>query len=294
MILKHLTYLIALADHRHFGRAADACHVSQPTLSMALKQMEDELGVVLIERGHRFTRLTPEGEVVLTHARRIIAEGDEMRQAIAEFKGGVGGRLRLGAIPTALPMIARITGPFTTRYPAVTLTVTSMTSDEILRGIRGFDLDIGVTYLETDALDGLITKPIYREGYVLLVGADDPVGALASVTWAQAARAKLAMLTPDMQNRRILDGIFRSIGAAPQPAMETNSIFNLCTHAGVHGLSSIVPRQLLDVFGVPRGVVAVPLMEPDARRTVGLVAANRQPQGPLTRHLLATTDVIAD
>ncbi len=242
MILKHLQYLIALAEHAHFGRAAEACHVSQPTLSMALKQMEDELGVVLIERGHRFTRLTPEGEVVLTHARRMIAEGDEMRQAIAEFKGGVGGRLRLGAIPTALPMIARITGPFTTRYPAVTLTITSMTSDDVVRGVRAFDLDVGVTYLDGDALDGLVTKPVYQEAYVVMVGAEDPLAALAAVPWRLAARAKLALLTPDMQNRRIIDGIFRAIGAAPQPAMETNSIFNLCTHAGVQGLASIVPR----------------------------------------------------
>lgn len=294
MILKHLQYLIALAEHAHFGRAAEACHVSQPTLSMALKQMEDELGVVLIERGHRFTRLTPEGEVVLTHARRMIAEGDEMRQAIAEFKGGVGGRLRLGAIPTALPMIARITGPFTTRYPAVTLTITSMTSDDVVRGVRAFDLDVGVTYLDGDALDGLVTKPVYQEAYVVMVGAEDPLAALPAVPWRLAARAKLALLTPDMQNRRIIDGIFRAIGVAPQPAMETNSIFNLCTHAGVQGLASIVPRQLLNVFGVPAGVVALPLIEPDERRSVGLVAANRHPQAPLTRHLLATTDPLAD
>lgn len=294
MILKHLQYLIALAEHAHFGRAAEACHVSQPTLSMALKQMEDELGVVLIERGHRFTRLTPEGEVVLTHARRMIAEGDEMRQAIAEFKGGVGGRLRLGAIPTALPMIARITRPFTTRYPAVTLTITSMTSDDVVRGVRAFDLDVGVTYLDGDALDGLVTKPVYQEAYVVMVGAEDPLAALPAVPWRLAARAKLALLTPDMQNRRIIDGIFRAIGAAPQPAMETNSIFNLCTHAGVQGLASIVPRQLLNVFGVPAGVVALPLIEPDERRSVGLVAANRHPQAPLTRHLLATTDPLAD
>lgn len=294
MIIKQFVYFAALAEARHFGRAAEACHVSQPTLSSAIRQLEDELGVMLVERGHRFTGLTPEGEVVLDHARRIVAETETLKQAIADMKGGVGGRLRLGAIPTALPMITRITAPFSARFPAARLTVMSMTSDEIMHAIRAFEIDVGVTYLDNEPLDGVVSRPIYREAYVLLTGADTDIAARDSLPWAEAAQLRLCLLTADMQNRRIVDGIFRSVGVQPTPAMETNSIFNLCTHAGVQGLSSIVPRQLLDYFGMPPGIRAVPLVDPDARRTIGLVAADREPIAPMARHLLAMTPPIAD
>jgi DNA-binding transcriptional LysR family regulator len=123
MIIRQLIYLDALARERHFRRAADACHVSQPTLSTAIAQLEEELGVLIVERGRRFQGLTKEGEVVLAHARRILAEADLLKESIAELKNGVSGRIRLGAIPTALPMIAHITAPFSKRYPAVQHTV---------------------------------------------------------------------------------------------------------------------------------------------------------------------------
>ena len=138
MIIRQLIYLDALAREKHFRRAAEACHVSQPTLSAAIVQLEEELGVLIVERGRRFQGLTKEGEAVLAHARRILAEADLMKESIAELKEGVSGRIRLGAIPTALPMVAHITAPFSSRYPAVSLTVLSLTSNEIQEPHRQF------------------------------------------------------------------------------------------------------------------------------------------------------------
>lgn len=294
MIIRQLVYLDALAREKHFRKAAEACHVSQPTLSAAIVQLEEELGVMIVERGRRFQGLTKEGEVVLAHARRILAESDLMKESIAELREGISGRIRLGAIPTALPMIAHITAPFSSRYPDVSLTVLSLTSAEIQQRIDNFELDVGLTYLDNEPLDRVISKPIYLESYVLLTREDGEFGAHDSITWAEAAEHKLCLLTSDMQNRRIIDGIFRSIGRAPRPAIETNSIFNLCSHAGIQGVSSIVSIQLLEFFGVPIGTKALPLIEPTAQRTIGLIVADRQPFAPLARNLLMMTRPVAD
>lgn len=294
MIIRQLVYLDALAREKHFRKAAEACHVSQPTLSAAIVQLEEELGVLIVERGRRFQGLTREGEVVLAHARRMLAEAEQMKGAIAELREGVSGRVRLGAIPTALPMIAHITAPFSARYPAVSLTVLSLTSAEIQQRIDDFELDAGLTYLDNEPLERVISKPIYLESYVLLTREDGEFGQRDTISWAEAAELKLCLLTSDMQNRRIIDGIFRSVGQAPRPAIETNSIFNLCSHAGMQGVSSIVSIQLLEFFGVPVGTKALPLVEPAAQRTIGLIVADRQPMAPLARNLLTMTRPVAD
>jgi DNA-binding transcriptional LysR family regulator len=289
MIIRQLIYLDALARERHFRRAAESCNISQPTLSAAIANLEEELDVLIVERGRQFRGLTKEGEVVVAHARRILAETELLKQSIAELRQGVSGRLRLGAIPTALPMVAHITAPFSQRFPAVSLTVLSLTSQEIQRGIDNFELDVGLTYLDNEPLERVISKPIYQESYVLLVREDSLMAGRQEITWEEAAKEKLCLLTTDMQNRRIIDGIFRSIGHAPVPAIETNSIFNLCSHAGLRGVSSIVSRQLLEFFGIPVGTRALRLVAPDAQRTIGLIVADRQPVAPLARNLLMMT-----
>lgn len=294
MIIRQLVYLDALAREKHFRKAAEACHVSQPTLSAAIVQLEEELGVMIVERGRRFQGFTKEGEAVLAHARRILAEADLMKESIAELREGISGRIRLGAIPTALPMIAHITAPFSSRYPEVSLTVLSLTSAEIQQRIDNFELDVGLTYLDNEPLDRVISKPIYLESYVLLTREDGEFSERVSISWAEAAELKLCLLTSDMQNRRIIDGIFRSIGRSPRPAIETNSIFNLCSHAGIQGVASIVSIQLLEFFGVPIGTKALPLVEPAAQRTIGLIVADRQPFAPLARNLLMMTRPVVE
>ena len=287
MLIRQFEYLVALAREQHFGRAAEACHVTQPTLSAAIRQLEEELGAPIIERGHRYLGLTPQGKLAVEHAHRVLAEVESLRQDIEGLDKGVSGRLRLGVIPTALPIVSHLTTPFFARYPGVTVAVLSHTSQEIQRGIEDFELDAGVTYLDNEPLDHVRARPIYHEEYVFLTPASGKFAARASLTWAEAAEAPLCLLTPDMQNRRILDGIFRSVGATPKPTVETNSIFNLVSHASSGHWSAIVPRQLLQFFGIPDNTRALPLVEPTARRAVGFIVADREPLGPLARNLMA-------
>jgi DNA-binding transcriptional LysR family regulator len=286
MFIRQFEYLEALGREKNFRRAAEACNVSQPTLSAALAQLEDELGVPLVERAGRFQGLTPEGEIVLARARRALIEIDSMRAEVAEAREGLRGKLRLGVIPTALPMAVRVTAPFCASYPEVTLEILSLTSHQIRQRLERFEIDAGMTYLDNEPLPGVLSKPIYSESYCLLARADGPLGGRDSIGWAEAAEQKLCLLTGDMQNRRIIDGIFRSVGKAPRPVVETNSIFNLITHAALPGVASIASRQVLDLLGPPAGVIALPLTDPEARHTIGLVVADRQPLPPLPRKLL--------
>lgn len=294
MVLRQLVYLVALARERHFARAAKACHVSQPTLSAAIRQLEEELGAPIVERGHRFNGLTREGQSVLEHAQRIIAECEGLTQDLGALKEGLIGRLRLGAIPTVLPVVALITAAFHARHPLATIAVLSRNSQEIQRGIDDFELDIGLTYLDNEPLERVRTTPLYREEYILLAPRQGPFADRTAVTWSEAASVPLCLLTPDMQNRRIIDGIFRSVGATPQPTLETNSIFNLCSSVSAGHWSSIMPKALLQVFGMPEDTRALRLTEPETVRTIGMIVADRDPPAPLARSmftLAATLDL---
>ncbi len=287
MVLRQLEYLAALAREKHFGRAAEACHVSQPTLSAAIRLLEDDLGAPIVERGHRYVGLTPQGQVALEHAHRILAEVENLRHGLEEIDKGLTGRLRIGAIPTALPIVSQLTGPFFARFPGVTVAVLSLNSHEIERGIEDFELDAGLTYLDAEPIGRVKTKPLCIEEYVFLTPATGALAGRPQVAWREAAEEPLCLLTPDMQNRRIIDGVFRSVGAKPVPAVETNSIFNLVSHVSAGQWSAIVPRQLLRFFGVPPGTRAIELVEPVARRTIGLVMSDREPPSPLARNLFA-------
>ena len=128
-----------------------------------------------------------------------------------------------------------------------------MNSQEIDRGIEDFELDVGLTYLDAEPMAHVKAKPVCVEEYLFLTPASGPLAGRTQVTWREAANTPLCLLTPDMQNRRIIDGVFRSVGAKPVAAVETNSIFNLVSHVSAGQWSAIVPRQLLRFFGVPEG-----------------------------------------
>ena len=208
-MIDKLEYLMALARERHFGRAAEACGVTQPTLSAGIKQLEAMLGALLVQRGSRFIGFTPEGERTLDWARRILSDSRALRQEMTALKQGLVGRLRIAAIPTALAMVAALTTPYRARHPDVRFTILSRTSIEILTLLENLEIDAGVTYLDNEPLGRVNSVPLYQERYQLLIAADAPLGNRATVTWTEVAQVPLCLLTPDMQNRRIIERLLR-------------------------------------------------------------------------------------
>ncbi len=183
--------------------------------------------------------------------------------------------------------MSQLTGPFYAKFPGVSVAVLSLNSQEIERGIEEFELDVGLTYLDAEPIERVKAKPVCVEEYMFLTPARGKFSDRAQIEWSEAADAPLCLLTPDMQNRRIIDGIFRSVGARANPAVETNSIFNLVSHVAAGQWSAIVPRQLLRFFGIPQGTRAIDLVEPTTSRTIGLVMSDREPPSPLARNLFA-------
>ncbi len=285
-MLDKLEYLMALAREEHFGRAADSCGVTQPTLSAGIKQLEEQLGVLLVRRGSRFMGFTPEGQRTLDWARRIVGDSRAMRQEIAALKKGLAGRLKIAAIPTALAMVAAITTPFRARHPDVRFTILSQTSIQILTQLENLEIDAGITYLDNEPLGRVNTVPLYQEHYQLLTAPDAPLGNKQRVTWAEVAQVPLCLLTPDMQNRRIIDGLLRSAGGNPQPTLESNSVVVLFAHVRTGRWATVMPSKLAETLGLTDTIRAIPIVEPEAVHTIGLVVPAREPMTPLTAALV--------
>ena len=282
-MIDKLEMFIALAQERHFGRAAEVCGVTQPSLSSAIRQLEDQLGVQLVFRGSRFQGLTPEGQRVLDWARRIVGDMRALKSEMRSVHAGLSGNLRLGVIPTALPMVADLTAPFVARHPNVRVTVLSRTSAEILAGIETLELDAGLTYLANEPLGRVSQVPLYTEFYRFLCAPGSALADRSRVTWAEVAGQPLCLLTADMQNRRIVNQHLAEVGARVAPTVESNSTIALVAHVFTGKWASVVPMKLAQMF---TGLIAIPITEPEAEHLVGLITARHDPQTPVLAALI--------
>jgi DNA-binding transcriptional LysR family regulator len=284
VLLRQLEYLVALARERHFARAAAACHVSQPSLSAAIRKLEHELDVPIVQRGQRYEGLTPEGEQVLLWAHRILAECDGLRQDLSTMRGSLSGVLRIGAIPTALTVAPLLTTPFCQRHPHARITLESLPSLEITRRLAEFELDIAMTYVDDDSWATAI--PLYQERYLLLTPNDGQFAERESLRWAEAATVPLCLLSRQMRNRRILDEAFAAVGASVVPAIETDTVSALYAHVASRQWSSVISHAWLHMFGVPQGMRVVRLDDPPYSPRIGLVVAGHDPESMLARALV--------
>ena len=284
-MIDKLEMFIALAAERHFGRAAEACGVTQPSLSSAIRQLEDQLGVQLVYRGSRFQGLTPEGQSVLDWARKIVGDVRAMKDEMRSVHAGLSGLLRLGVIPTALPMVADLTAPFTAHHPNLRVTVLSRTSAEILAGIESLELDAGITYLDNEPLGRVSQVPLYVEYYRFLCTSASPLAGRDKVTWAEIAGEALCLLTADMQNRRIVNQLLAEAGVRVQPTVESNSSIALIAHVRSGKWSSVVPMRLAQMFQDSL-LRSIPIVQPEAEHVVGLILPRRDPQTPVLAALM--------
>jgi DNA-binding transcriptional LysR family regulator len=292
-MLDKLQFIIALAREKHFGRAAEACGVTQPTLSAGVKQLEEQMGVLLVNRGSRFRGFTPEGQRVLEWARRIVGDARQMREEINSLRHGLSGRLRIAAIPTALAMVAAITTPYREKHPNVQFTIYSRNSLEILSLLENLEIDAGITYVENEPVGRVGTVPLYREHYRLLTAADAPLGNRDTVSWREVAQVPLCLLTPDMQNRRIIDSLLKSAGGESRPTLESDSMILLYSHVRTGRWASVMPAKIAETLGLTETIRAIPIVEPEAVQTIGLVVPAREPMTPIAAALVSEAKRIA-
>jgi DNA-binding transcriptional LysR family regulator len=266
-----MKYLVALDDHRHFGRAALACHVTQPALSNALRALEEGLGISIVKRGRNFAGFTGEGQRVLESARRILREQELLQQDLHSSETHPQGQLLVGAVPTAMPIASRFVAQLQSRHPGIVPTLRSLSSVELETGLETLALDLGLGY--TERMDSSATPlrllPQYTEHYFLLRRTAASTGtasgalrAAAAISWREAAALPLCMLSGEMHNRTIVDRAFAAAGVTVKPAIETNSTVTLVMSVLAGQVCSVLPGALLDTVRGHGALEALPLVEP--------------------------------
>ncbi|BDV33371.1 MULTISPECIES: LysR family transcriptional regulator [Methylocystis] len=293
-MIDKLEFLIAVASEKSFSRAAEICGVTQPTLSAGVKQLEDSLGVLLVNRSSRFHGLTAEGERVLEWAKRIVGDARAMRQEVRTLREGLCGQLKIAVIPTAEGIVSALTTPYRAKHPHVRFKVVSASSTEVLAMLDNLEIDAGITYLDNEPLGRVRTVPLCSERYRLLTAEGNPLSDRDRVTWADVGRIDLCLLTPDMQNRRIVERLIGANGAELAPILESNSVILLYDHVKSGRWATIMPEKLAKTLGTQPPLRSIPIVEPEAGHEIGLVAPLRDPVIPLVGALVAEAKALAE
>ncbi len=290
MSIRRLLYLVTLAEEKHFGRAAEQCNVSQPTLSSSIRQFEEDLGVQIVKRGHRFSGFTQEGKRVLDYAKRVLSENEKLIEDINFMRTGLSGKLRIGVIATALPIAALVTSSFGKDNPGVTIEVVTRTAHDILRELEDFSLDLGMSYLDETRSAKIQELPLYTENLALLTPDPGPFPQSNQLTWRDIAAAPLVLLPQDMQNRRIVDKIFESVGRSVKPQIESNSLINLAAHVRSGAWSAVVPGECFSFCSTPPGTRLIKLSDPEVSHVVGLQMADTAHPSVVTQNFFNSAD----
>lgn len=244
MLLRHVRYLKAVADHGSFTRAAQALHVSQPALSQQIKELEDRLGAQLLDRSGRRVRPTDVGRAYLERVGRALHELDEGVRAIHDVEDLSEGTLRLGITPSVSTyLIGPLAQRFWTRYPGITLSIHVTAQEEIEPSLMNDDLDLGIGFGDMPS-DLIEISPLHVERIALIVGSKRAPGADAVLSVAEIAAMPLALLDQSFSIRRRADHYFHAAALRPRIAVESNSIPALIELVRETGLATILPMNV--------------------------------------------------
>jgi len=227
MNLRDLKYLVALADHRHFGKAAAACFVSQPTLSTQIRKLEDELGLPLVERAPRKVMLTPAGVEAAARARAIVAEVEQMKEAARRSRDPEAGTVRLGIFPTLGPyLLPHVIPNIRERFPQLELLLVEEKSDELLTRLREGKLDAALLALPLDD-DQLHAEFLFEEPFLLAVSQQHPLARRQHLDVQELSSQKLLLLEDGHCLRDQALAVCRLFGANEKSEFRATSLETL-------------------------------------------------------------------
>ena len=292
MFLRQFKYLVAVAEERHFGRAASRCHVTQPSLSSGIKQLELELGVPIFlrGRGQRFHGLTAEGERVANWARHIIAYCEAMRSEVDAMQQDLKGNLRVGAMPSMSPVLPVILETARKRHPGVKIDVRFIGNEALKLGLDNFSLDCAITYIDKADLGRRNALSMYTERLSLLVPDSPAFAGRTTITWKEAAELPLAVLRSTMHERRFIDNAFQSVGCEVDPKVESESILHLMFQVQFTELCTIIPAHFTRMPGLHPGTKALDLVDPVVSQEVGLFWAEGETMMPMAGVLVSIVE----
>ncbi|AJP49089.1 LysR family transcriptional regulator [Rugosibacter aromaticivorans] len=273
MTLTELRYIVALAHENHFGRAAEKCHVAQPTLSVAVKKLEDSLGIVLFERNSGEVRLTAIGAQIVAQAERVLSEAARVSEIAATGRDPLVGPLRLGVIYTIGPWLLPALVPILKqRAPKMPLIIAEGYTEVLVEKLKNFELDVLVLALPVNE-PGIVAQPVYDEPFRLLLPVAHPWVKQKMLATSQLLEEPLLMLGPGNCFRdQVLDLCARaSHGQSPQ-VLESSSLETI-RHMVASGVGvTVMPASSVDTLAKNDPLLRVrPFTEPTPTRRVGLV-----------------------
>ncbi|WP_182018513.1 LysR family transcriptional regulator [Vibrio diabolicus] len=286
MDIKQLKYLIALEQTKHFGQAAALCHITQPTLSMRIRSLEEELDLELIQRSQRFEGLTEAGERILAWAKTVLAAHDGLQAEAANCRGQLVGSLRLGMVPLASQNPMQLLKPLAQQFPELRFQILSMTTEQIIDQLNRNQLDLGMCYV--DQVNTAYFDVIELDSTKLGVLFDERHFDFAEseVLWESLNNIPLGLLSKGMHYRHSIDLSFVSKGLVPQTVIESNSTFHLI-QAVTSGLCcAIMPlncglEELNDTLRI------IPIEEAAVHAPLGLLKRKQEPFSALTDQCFA-------
>jgi LysR family hydrogen peroxide-inducible transcriptional activator len=295
MNLRDLKYLIAVAETHHFGRAAERCFVSQPTLSGQIKKLEQELGVTVFERTNRSVTVTPVGEQILSHARLAMEQADAIQQLARAQRDPLAGPLRVGAIPTLSPyLMPLVLVPLKQRYPQLKLVLSEEITETLLKRLRGHEIDAALLATPADEPD-LVATPLFEEPFWLAHPRKHPLYDKDEITRADLDEIELLLLSDGhCLTHQVMDicGVADRAQQGEMADLRAASLETLLQLVGAGFGCTLVPA--LAVRGswmTDSGIIARPLELPDAYRRVQLVSRGSFPRRAA---LQAFADVILE
>jgi LysR family hydrogen peroxide-inducible transcriptional activator len=272
MTLTELRYIVALARERHFGRAAEKCHVAQPTLSVAVKKLEDELGVILFERGQSEVSVTPAGEPIVRQAERVLAEAARVKELADTVGDPLAGPLRLGAIHTIGPyLLPKLVPLLRARAPKMPLMIQESFTAQLVEALKSGELDVAVLALPIEE-PGLVAQAVYDEAFRVLVPVGHAWAKQKSIDAAHLLDEPLLMLGRGNCFRdQVLDLCSRAGAGGPQ-VLEGSSLETIRLMVASAVGITVMPSSAVD--GLPKDDALLrvrPFVEPTPTRRIGLV-----------------------
>jgi DNA-binding transcriptional LysR family regulator len=281
VLSRKLEYLMALAKEGHFARAAAACHVSQPTLSAAIQQLEAELGVPIVQRGQRFQGLTKEGRLVMEAAQRMAGERDRLRQLLRSERAAGTGTLRIGVLGSAIPLLKTLILPFSERFPDVNLHVVLQSPFNVQQAFEAASTDVAITYLDQGLRRYSRTHVLYTEQYDLLIRKGTPFSGRKAAAWEDLTRLSLCLLTPESPMFGKAESEILAKILTKTPHIVTNAIWLVMDHVRTGKWASVLPRPVRIMAADDPKLEAIPLPNIGKASSVGIAIAKREPVSPL-------------
>lgn len=291
MDIKQLKFLIALDQTRHFRKAAELCHVTQPTLSMRISKLEDELGLELVRRGHRFEGFTDSGLRILAWAKTLLAAHDGLKVEAASCRGQLVGNLRLGMVPLSSFDAMELVKPLSSQYPELSFQLSSMSSEDIIEHLGSNQLDLGLCYL--DEVDperfDIIELAVTEMGLLF----DERYFRFASTTldWQEVVSVPLGMLSRTMRFRQAIAVKLAGLGLHARTVLESDSTYQLMQAVRAGVCCAVMPRHS-GMESLSDTLQLLPIGDGATHSPVGLVMRRAEPRSALAEQCFAAAQKV--